>query len=840
MSHNILFFHPSKQFEITKRHSFGGEKIHYPGYETQKIRVPRIFRELQNSIDNQNIHSQLEIRGLDPEFVVVFEVAGSIDNFNKAAKKAGLEWLCTEENKFDPDDEFYPLNEEGDRINKPVDQKIYITMSNRQALQNLLSLWNEYNNSPTHQLKRGFSPFVHIFEQLRNLRKWSIEDRLDHNVISQWEINLNKNPLYIRFEIELWYRENEEKRSQALHYISEKIKLSQGKILKIVHYPEIKYHALIVELPSDNVRKMINDKEDLLSNSEEVMLFRCTGQTISFNDSTETIDINEIKSDYPQNPPVIALLDGLPLSNHVLLEGRLSIFDPDNFENEYPANSRNHGTAMSSLIIYGDKNSPKLSPIKSRLYVRPIMKGELLEGHNSVEKIPSDEILADIIHRAVLDIINNEESKNVRIINLSIGCKDRPFLFSMSPEARMLDYLSEKYNLLFIVSAGNIERVLELEVSAKEYEHFSLEERAQVEYKDLWDNQSNNRILSPSESINSLCIGSLHDDNTNLSESFMLKNPLPLGYPSLYSRFGGGFNRSNKPDAVLSGGQQYYNQKNFGDSPMNLEAAIPRRTGGPGQLVASPENLNATKYTIGTSNSTALATRICGQLLENLKNLIPIHPEFEAIATKCMFIHSCSWTSLGLTLKNNYVPKNNGKARENVSRWIGYGIPEIEKSLFNEDYRVTLMGYGSISSDKYVEFKYPLPTCLQSQAIKKRLTITLAWNSPIDVNYKKYRLASLEFKPNSKEIRLMPENRIEASNIVSKRGTVQHEIYEGESASTFNEGEYLTIQVQCKKEDRLKIPVKYVLMVTLEVSPNSGLPLFGEIENRLQNQIQVR
>ncbi len=50
----------------------------------------------------------------------------------------------------------------------------------------------------------------------------------------------------------------------------------------------------------------------------------------------------------------IALLDGLPCSNHDALAGRLVVEDPDGLGDEYPLSSRNHGTAIASLIIHGD------------------------------------------------------------------------------------------------------------------------------------------------------------------------------------------------------------------------------------------------------------------------------------------------------------------------------------------------------------------------------------------------------------------------------------------------------------------------------------------------------
>ena len=52
-----------------------------------------------------------------------------------------------------------------------------------------------------------------------------------------------------------------------------------------------------------------------------------------------------------EGTPVIALFDGMPLTGHVLLDGRLDVDDPDGYEDAYQAAERSHGTAMASLVL---------------------------------------------------------------------------------------------------------------------------------------------------------------------------------------------------------------------------------------------------------------------------------------------------------------------------------------------------------------------------------------------------------------------------------------------------------------------------------------------------------
>lgn len=839
MPKNILFFRPREQTLIqSSRHPFTDHN-HYPGYQIQSQRIPTIFKALQFAVNNRNLQSQVGVDGIDPEFVLVFEVAGSIDSFNLAAKKAGMEWLCCEDGEGDPDEDFYLVDTNGNRTEKSVPQKIYLTMSNSQALSNLMSLWTQYCNAKDHKLPRGLGAFAHLFAQLRNIRKWGKQDRFSDGVENAWREILEGNPDTIKFEVELWYRDSELNRQQSEKKIRDIVVRTHGHIIRIVKYDVIRYHAMIVEMPADSIRLMLDNNDTELLCENQIMWFRATGQSVAIGSDSEIADDIQNETPLPTEEPKVALLDGMPLENHTLLQGRLVVDDPDDFEDNYPVINREHGTSMASLIIYGDLNAPQYSPLKSKLYVRPIMKPRGRLADSRLESIPDDELLVDLIHRAVIGIISNPETSSIKIINLSIGSLDRPFFFQMSPESKMLDYLSDKYNLLFIVSAGNADCGIEAnDVTAGHYKAMSLEDRAKVAYKDIWNHRADRKILAPSESINALTIGSLHLDYTNIAEDDIHFNPLPDGFPAVYGRFGGGKNRSAKPDAVVAGGKQYNISYSFGNNPLllNLSKA---RINGPGQKIASPDSITSTKHTFGTSNSTALTCRMCALLLENLKGIHSLPSDFESIAAKCLFIHSCSWGAMGTQLQSQYVPQENGKARDNVERWIGYGTPEIERSMFCEDQRVTLFGYGVVNQGNYVEFKFPLPDCLQSRSIEKKLTITLAWTSPIDVVTKKYRLANLEAIPNCADVTLMSSSRAEIDKNMARRGTVQHEVFKGSDASTYIDGTDMIIKVLCKKEQKLLEPIKYVLMATLEVAPETKLPIYDEVAVKVQTPVQV-
>ena len=72
-----------------------------------------------------------------------------------------------------------------------------------------------------------------------------------------------------------------------------------------------------------------------------------------------------------------------------------------------------------------------------------------------------------------------------------------------------------------------------------------------------------------------------------------------------------------------------------------------------------------------------------------------------------------------------------------------------------------------------------------------------------------------------------------------KRGTLQHEIFEGEDLAVISEEKTLEIKVNCK-EHAAKIiePVKYGIAITLEVAEDVDIQLYQEIESAIMDQIR--
>ena len=236
-------------------------------------------------------------------------------------------------------------------------------------------------------------------------------------------------------------------------------------------------------------------------------------------DMTETDTLEEEQqSELPQGEPIVALLDGLPLTGHQLLDGRLIIDDPDGYESDYQAQERVHGTGMASLICHGDLNADE-KPSGRPLYVRPIMQPRRGFDGQSAESIPEGILPVDLVRRAVQRMYDSEGGEppiapSVRVINLSVCDRTRPFLGKISSQARLLDWLAWRYNVLFIVSAGNHDDDIKLDIPRADLSILTADDLEKAVIKAIAADTRNRRLLSPAETLNGLTLAATHADTS--------------------------------------------------------------------------------------------------------------------------------------------------------------------------------------------------------------------------------------------------------------------------------------------------------------------------------------
>lgn len=842
----LLFPRPSSSSK--DKRSGPPATLQLPSADRQQERLGPKFTTLQATFDAQRVQLRETAPQDDPELVVVFETIGPISSFVGAVKRIdGLEWLLeADELDIEPDDDFY----DSKTREKPLSGSLFLLGTNRQALMEIISLWTMYQSDPSAKFDRGFGAWKEVFKHLRDVRFWGARDRLGQDILQYWQDHLNAGDKVIRFEIEAWYFAAQEKNQKAAEELARLISAQGGRILKIALIEEIAYHGFLVELSATGIRRLLSDSPPELVLSDRVMFFRPRGQAIA----PHTEEENHLPAGRPPRQsasgnPIVALLDGLPLQNHPMLDGRLIIDDPDGWEGTYEAKDRVHGTAMASLIALGELDGPK-QPLSKPIYVRPIMRPDLADTRSSrIEATPRDVLLIDLVHRAVHRIFEGEggapsSAPTVRVINLSVGDIQRPFDRALSPWARLLDWLSFRYRVLFVVSAGNVAANLALNTSRDTLSSLQLEERQRLALESLLSESANRRLLSPAEAINVITVGAIHTDSSRAQNVPNRYDLFPDRGVSPYSCIGHGFRRAIKPEILLPGGRILY-KENFG-SPDATEVSRVDTPRSPGHLVATPPDAlgKNTKYSSGTSNAAALASRGAAQAFDVIDALRAGSPQalpdrFDAVLLKALLTHGADWGDLEhqiLAARPDISDRR--KQQDFIARFVGYGLADIDRALTCTEQRATLIGVGELKDGEALEFRAPMPPCLSAQTIKRRLTITLAWLTPVNVRNSKYRSARLWINPPSDEFGV---SRVNYQWQHVQRGTLQHEILEGENALAFVDGNEAVFKVNCSEDGgKLPDPVPFALCVSLEVAEGIELPIYQQIRDRVSVRVGVQ
>lgn len=845
----LLLFPQPTASEREKR-TPGFSRLSIPSAQRQFERIGPKFGALQDAFNARRVQLQAVTPNDEPEMVVVFETVGSVEDFIKAVRKIpGLEWLLdADESDIQPDEDFF---NENDRA-KPLSGRIYLLGSNQQALSEVISLWNRYRDNPQVTLAHGLAKWKDAFKHLRDVRFWGTQDRIRPDVRQYLQDCLDGGDTTIRFEVEAWCYSSAAKNERAKAELTQLVGVLGGRILQSALLENIAYHGFLIELPAQGVRSLLSDAPPALVLSERVMLFRPRGQALSTPSEDEArLAGTATPAQMPSGQPVVALLDGLPLQNHPLLAGRLSIDDPDDWGAGYQAAERNHGTAMASLLLHGELDVPG-APLARPVYARPIMRPDTSDTfHNPRrEATPNDILLIDLVHRAVRRMFEGESGSPaaapaVKVINLSVGDAAQPFDGALSPWARLLDWLAARYQVLFVVSAGNVPAQLTLPVPRGTLSTVAAHERQQHALTALLVDSTSRRLLAPAESINAITVGAVYADSSTFTPAADRFDLFPMQGVSPYSGIGHGFKRTIKPDILLPGGRMLHresltdaaNAATTELTPLNTAAA-------PGQRVAAPNvgGLN-TRYTRGTSNAAALTTRgaaLAHVVIEELRaghsQQLPDH--FDAVLLKALLVHGAQWGELESQILNGRPDVTDWRQKQSlVTRFLGYGLSDMEHAITCTEQRATLIGVGELQDGQALEFRVPLPPSLSAQVVKRRLTLTLAYISPINPRSAKYRAARLWVVPPKDEFNVERQS-YDWQQVT--RGTVQHEVLEGEGALAFTDGADLAFKVNCAKDGgEVTAPVPFALCVTLEVGEGVQLPIYQEIRERVAPRVGV-
>lgn len=261
----------------------------------------------------------------------------------------------------------------------------------------------------------------------------------------------------------------------------------------------------------------------------------------------------------------------------------------------------------------------------------------------------------------------------------------------------------------------------------------------------------------------------------------------------------------------------------------------------PGCKVAAPyDDSSGQAYSFGTSDAAAQITHEAAKCYDVLEQVFlsetggHVPNDYKAILLKAMLTHGASWETIA-----DKVTAATGDSVKKLCKWLGNGIPNIEKVIECTKERITLIGLGELKKEKGDIFRLPLPVDFSTRLLKRKLTVTLAYLSPIAAKKQAYRSAQLWFTIDDGERGLVP-NRQNTEWQTVRKGTLQHEIFMGENPIVWDDDDNLVIKVNCKREaGNFREAIPYCLFVSFEVAEGFDVDLYTEVTAKIRQRVQV-
>lgn len=378
----------------------------------------------------------------------------------------------------------------------------------------------------------------------------------------------------------------------------------------------------------------------------------------------------------PADLPTVAVFDTGVAPGHTTLQAWVASTDTYVLP---PDTDFEHGSNVASLVAGGGTLNPSFP------YYPCLV-------HNVAGLKSSSSNISDLMFDLETAVSNRPD---VKVWNLSLGstapCADQQF----SDFAQKLDELSDRFQVLFVVAAGN---------------HLNDPRRA-------WPTElagGEDRISSPADSVRALTVGSIaHADAAD--------TVVKAWEPAPYSRRGMGPVFTPKPDIVHFGGNVHHTGN----------PATPWQTGqaSTGVLTAANQHIMG----CGTSYAAPLVSAMAAHTWASLQGnaALPPSPHF----VKALLIHAAQISSPEFTPMER--------------RYYGSGLPiNVLDVLYDRDDSFTLAFEAHLTPGRmrWRKAPYPVPQALlPGGKFRGEVIITAAYAPPLNGNFgAEYVRANLE------------------------------------------------------------------------------------------------
>lgn len=495
-----------------------------------------------------------------------------------------------------------------------------------------------------------------------------------------------------------------------------------------------------------------------------------------------------------------------------------------------------HGTAVAGIVLYGD-----LEQCNAVNYWQPeflLFNGKILDKNAEFDQKTIENKLVEAVSYFV-------DQHQCRIFNISVGNANAPYdQRHVRGMAYVLDDLARRYNVLFVVSAGNFSGSTGPDVPSESWRD---------EYPDyLLSDQS--IIIDPAPALNVLTVGSLARHNATVDEQrypeISQLAPANENQPSPFTRHGPSVKGALKPDLVAIGGNLA--------SPLRQEGYQHPNMRGIGVLTCNSNFVGNTLFSeiSGTSFAAPYITHLAGRLLNNYQNL-------SANLLRALLVnHANIPIEVVNTFADDYKARYRKERRRDIVRDVaGYGLIDEDSLFRSSQHVVVMMAEETIENDAHHFFELPLPEeFLRTQRAAREIRVTLSYLPAVRTTRLDYTATRINFRlVNGDSLEVVQRhfnyetrgetdtrnddaiNNRDIGPELREKGTIQSATWRIRSRNP-NEKWFVVITRQDRDWGRsMSLELEhYALVITVTDRENENAQLYTQISQRIEQQQRAR
>lgn len=704
---------------------------------------------------------------------------------------------------------------------------------------NLDKLVAKVQDFGTGEIRRGHAPNEQLATLLTDIQEGEPKDRLAQALFENYDALVQQDWIVCEIEM-ISLASGRRQQQQELQKIRASLEqaFASGVHGTFFEHEEIKATSrAVIRCSGEMFRKLVEDREW----QRKIVWFDARPEFETFHSTLRNFRMENLQpcKNPGESAPVVCIVDSGVTAGNPFLAPVTKLELLRSFLGEAPNNPNDehgHGSGVASLAAYYAINLRRGATNEGRVWVA---SARVLNADNSGEE-------HRLFSKVLREVVEFFHPLGVRIFNLSVNILNRNWnqeakrtVPRKSWIARTIDKLSREYDIIFVVSTGNLSRlqVRTYFQNSQPYPDYFVDDDA--------------KLFDPAQAALALTVGALSPGTLIVGPTGSASAIAGRNQPAPFTRCGPGVNREIKPELVDFGGNYAY------DSGGGFVRANP----GINVMMASHQLTPAIAHDSGTSFAAPRVTHKLAMILADIESLDLT--EISASLLKALITNSSDYASLGREHRD-FIDAMDAIRQKHWPYVVGYGIPDYGRATSSDPFSALLIFDGKLRPDTVAYFDIPVPADLAHATNGiKRLTITIVYAPEVQrwglerylattLKWRVFRgdvdreeiIKSMSIEDTDDLLENQPERPGELMGKLGirlrSRGTIQHDIIEWtRHQEQYSANSYtLAISAYEKWARNNPEPVPFAVVVRLEDTTRTT-QVYAAVQNIL-NRIQVR